>query len=554
MTPIFLALAACAVVIPGVPPKTPGPDDSDAAFPVDHVLEIAITLAELDWDTCRNQTRSVWELFSGECLAEPFESPFTWFDGSVIIDGESWDHVGVKKKGFLGSLDLYKPGLKIRFDTYAEGGAFHDLHKIALNNTPQDPTMLHTCLAYEVFRRDGVPAPRCGFAHVTVNDEDLGVYSVVEPVDADFIARNFPGEQGALYEGTVADFREGWTGTFEGETDAADGRDIAAVTDALTADDGALIDTLDAVVDLDQYYDFWAAESLTGHWDGYNGNTNNFYVYNNPATGKFVFIPWGADAAFQAQDSFGEGAPVWVVATSALANRLINSEEGRVAYRTALLDLLADAWDEDAMVEEVNRMAALIRPFMGSGWEAAVEELLTIVKRKEGKITRGMDDGADFSAELRGPPCFRDMGDFAGTFETTFGTYPDQDVFTTGDAAFHATWEDSSWDLPDAGAAAGLAEDGSGTGVVMLAAVATDGTRLIPYVAANPADIETGADLEFDFVHTTGAVYYMNSQTGGDYALAAYLADGGIHFDEADTTTGASVRGTMTGRLVAWGW
>lgn len=552
MNLLILSLFACGVVIPDVPPEPEGPDDSDAAFPTDRVLEIAISLSDLDWDTCRNQTRNIYDLFAGECLAQPFESPFTWFEGSVTIDGEKWDRVGVKKKGFLGSLDVGKPGLKIRFDKYDPNGAFHDLHKIALNNTPQDPTMLHTCLAYEVFRNDDIPAPRCGFAHVVVNEEDLGVYAVVEPVDADFVTRNFPGEQGALYEGTVADFREGWTGTFEGETDAADGADLLAVTDALTVKNADLAEALDAVVDMDEYYRFWAAESLTGHWDGYNGNTNNFYVYDNPATGKMTFIPWGADAAFQSQDPFGEGAPVWVAAAATLPHRLINTDDGLANYRSAMNQLLDDAWDEDAMGAEVDRMAGLIQPFMEQGWATATDDLRQIVKKKEGKITRAMDDDVDFSAELRGKPCFREMGDFDATFETTFGTYPDSDVFNTGNASFHATWDDSAWDLPDAGATAGTAEDGSG--VVMMAAIAKDGTRFIPYASMNPNSIEAGADLEFDFIHTTGAIYYLNAQTGGDYALAAYLADGGIHFDKGDGKVGAAVQGTMHGRLVAWGW
>ena len=53
------------------------------------------------------------------------------------------------------------------------------------------------------------------------------------------------------------------------------------------------------LVDLDSFYTFWAMEGLLGFWDGYSGNRNNFFIYLNPDTEKFHFIPWGADSLFE---------------------------------------------------------------------------------------------------------------------------------------------------------------------------------------------------------------------------------------------------------------
>ena len=94
-------------------------------------------------------------------------------------------------------------------------------HALVLNNSLQDATVLRTCLAYETFAAVGVRAPRCGFAHVAVNEEDLGVYVNVEPIDDAFLAhRDLPLACG-LYEGTLSDFRDGWSDTFSAENDAA---------------------------------------------------------------------------------------------------------------------------------------------------------------------------------------------------------------------------------------------------------------------------------------------------------------------------------------------
>jgi hypothetical protein len=36
-------------------------------------------------------------------------------------------------------------------------------------------------------------------------------------------------------------------------------------------------------------------EILIGHWDGYAGNKNNYYLYQRPSDGKFVFIEYDMD-------------------------------------------------------------------------------------------------------------------------------------------------------------------------------------------------------------------------------------------------------------------
>jgi len=48
---------------------------------------------------------------------------------------------------------------------------------------------------------------------------------------------------------------------------------------------------IDRYFDSEEFFRFWAAESLINLSDGYAGNLNNFYLYHNPTTGKFVFIP-----------------------------------------------------------------------------------------------------------------------------------------------------------------------------------------------------------------------------------------------------------------------
>ena len=85
------------------------------------------------------------------------------------------------------------------------------LTRFTLNNAKQDPSYVNQCIGYDLFRAAGVPAPRCNFANVTVNGENLGLYVHVESVKKPYLRQYFASDEGNLYEGTLSDFRDGWT-------------------------------------------------------------------------------------------------------------------------------------------------------------------------------------------------------------------------------------------------------------------------------------------------------------------------------------------------------
>ena len=98
-------------------PETAPPDAADPSAPLfdpNHIVEVRIDMTPADWDALRLQTRDLWDILGGDCVAAPFASPFTYFTGTVTVDGQRLDNVGIKKKGFLGSLSTSKPGLKLK--------------------------------------------------------------------------------------------------------------------------------------------------------------------------------------------------------------------------------------------------------------------------------------------------------------------------------------------------------------------------------------------------------------------------------------------------------
>lgn len=207
----------------------------DALFSADRVIEVQITMSENDWNALRYQNREIDFGNFGTRRYGPMPSPFTYFDAQVRIDGVDFLNVGVRKKGFLGSLSNTRPSLKIKLDHKLRGGHLDGLSTLTLNNNKQDRSLVSQYLSYSLFRRAGLPASRCGFAQVFVNGKNLGVYSHVETVRKPLLRREFETDAGTLFEGTVVDFDPGWENAFELKTgdDAQGRRRIAGLIKAL---------------------------------------------------------------------------------------------------------------------------------------------------------------------------------------------------------------------------------------------------------------------------------------------------------------------------------
>ena len=252
--------------------------------------------------------------------------------------------MGLRKKGFLGSVNAQRPSIKINFDRFGTEQEFEGVSLMTLNNNDSDASLVKQHMAYELFRKAGIPAPRCNFARVTVNGEYLGVYSHVESVRKDFLKRHFTKASGNLYEGQISDFTEKASGTFEGKTNENknDRSDLLKAIKALAVPDDQLLDAVGKVLDLDGFYRYWAMECLIGFNDGYTGNQNNFFIYNDPGSGRFKFIPWGADGVFRARSGKASqaGTPISVMAEGAVAHRFYKTELGRKRYRSELLQVL----------------------------------------------------------------------------------------------------------------------------------------------------------------------------------------------------------------------
>ncbi len=530
----------------------PGPDESDRVFEIGRLVEVDLEIAAEDWNALRIQRRGGFDVRGADCLDEPFPSPYDWFRATVTVDGARYPDVGVRKKGFYGSVSDARPSLKIRFDKYREGQT-HETHtRLTLNNGRQDPSRLRTCLAYSVFADAGLPAPRCNFAHLRVNGRDMGVFAHVESLKRPFLRRHFQSDEGHLYEGTLSDFRPEYRGTIEQKTDEETPytAPIDRLVEAAAVPDAELLPALEAVLDLDRFLSFWALEVLTAHWDGYAGNTNNFWFYDDPTSGRVVFIPWGPDATFRKPRLLFEGqeAPWSVMATGLLARRLYLHPEGQARYLERLDALLEQTWDEGRLLARVEAWEALVRPAVlpenRAPFEQNLGELRAFVRAQRDRVLFERWEGpAPWEAPLRGSLCQVEIGALSARFETTLGTWPTDDAFATGSGTFAGEVDGRSLDTATVGAAAGLAQDGAGE--LVIPAVLGPGAVVFVYVRLHPALLTPG-EVSMEEVDCS-----LNALVDGQVQRLGGCLDGGLRFEAAGRSPGAAIRGALEVSL--WG-
>jgi spore coat protein CotH len=232
--------------------------------------------------------------------------PEVYVEGALSYDRETVSRIGVRIKGEGSRRTLeQKAAFKLKFDEFVDRQAFRGLRRMTLNNMVEDPSFMAERLAYRVFREAGLPAPRCNNALLYVNGEYWGVYANVEAEDKTFLRRWFSDDGGNLYEEGQTDFVPGAEAKFDLETNetANDRTDLAGLIAAFQgAEPDTFLEDLGAALDTERFLRFTAAELLVNQWDMYAYTMfypNNFRLYSDPTSGRFVFLPWGMDMSMK---------------------------------------------------------------------------------------------------------------------------------------------------------------------------------------------------------------------------------------------------------------
>ena len=190
---LFMVIALCfsslIMLLPKSSTSSTSIDYITTIFNDDSVIEINI---EMDEDS--------WQEMLDNAASEEYTA------ANITVNGTTYNNVAIRPKGNSSLSQLVtddsteRYSFKIKLDKYVDGQTLDGLSKLVLNNNMSDTTSMKEYLSYKLLDSLGIPTPACSYAHITVNGEEWGLYLAVEPIEEEFIERNYGSIDGNLYK------------------------------------------------------------------------------------------------------------------------------------------------------------------------------------------------------------------------------------------------------------------------------------------------------------------------------------------------------------------
>ncbi len=225
---------------------------------------------------------------------------------SVTINGEPFDSVGIRYKGFSSvSVDRVKNPFNIKLD-YLKEQSYDGIDKIKLSNVIQDPSFIREVFSYEI-ARNYMPASNANFAKVYINDAYWGLYTNVESVNKTFLSDNFSTVDNAFFKCNPEDLDLDGENSNLSDSPGTNPDNYHELYD-MRSDEGwddlyGLIDVLnnepddiETVLNVDQTLWMHAFNYVLINFDSYIGYAQNYYLYKD--TDVFQPILWDLNMSF----------------------------------------------------------------------------------------------------------------------------------------------------------------------------------------------------------------------------------------------------------------
>lgn len=218
------------------------------------------------------------------------------------------DSVGFRLRGNT-SRFAGKKSFKLSMNTFIQGRKWHGLEKINLNGEHNDPSILRSYLSANLLQASNVPVARNSYVKLFINNEYKGLYFNTEHIDEQFIQSRFPNDDtGNLYKASwgaslnyLGTNSANYANLYELKTNTSTNEYTGLIQFLAVLNNSSAADfpcAIQSVFDVDLYLKTLVIEILTGHWDGHAYNKNNFFLYQRPSDGRFVFMEYDMDNTF----------------------------------------------------------------------------------------------------------------------------------------------------------------------------------------------------------------------------------------------------------------
>lgn len=311
-----------------------------------------------------------------------------YMSATVIADGVTYNNVGVRLKGnssYTHPND--KKGFRLAFNEYVSSQRWNGLKGVHLNNFWNDPSFLREKLHLDYCNANGIPAPRCNYVRLSINNVLFAFYSLVEHVDKTFLNSRFGDDDGDQFKavdaiGTISDifsdFR--WLGSsdstlyfdhydLKSDEDLYPWWKLISLIDTLNHSDN-LTTSLPDKINMNAIYNAMAMDIIFGNLDSYLYSGRNFYVYFVPPSYKMNWIVWDASlslGALPGGPANVESIPVTFIehdTTRPLFAKILNTPVLKNEYLNALCNLFSSEFTTAKLYPKIDSMVTLIRPYV----------------------------------------------------------------------------------------------------------------------------------------------------------------------------------------------
>lgn len=267
------------------------PDYSEE-FIQDYLSSIEVTMNEDDYN---------WMVNPDNIWSDTYQHATVVYKGSNNTEINYLD-LGIRLRGNT-SRGKDKKSFKLNFKKFTDDQRFFGLKKLNLKANVNDPSCVREHMVMNLYRDYNLVVARVNQVKLYINDNYMGLYSNVEQIDKTFLGSRYNDNDGNLYKCTypadLSDLNKVYDDSvYELKTNESENNrdNLYAFIDFLTTATDSDFDLhIDEYIDVTEYLKQLPVEILSGHWDGYSYNKNNFYLYYNPEESRFEYIPYDTD-------------------------------------------------------------------------------------------------------------------------------------------------------------------------------------------------------------------------------------------------------------------
>ena len=310
-----------------------------------------------------------------------------------------------------------KKSFRISFNSFNTNDNYYGIEKMDLNAEVNDPSLVRSKLAWELFRYLGVSGSRSNHVLLYINNAFYGVYLNTEHIDERFAKSRFDNNDGNLFRNLWAadltylgpsqdDYKYEYDGrrvyALRTNEDWDDYEDLSTLISALNQYSGAqLKDELERLINVQQYLKAVAVDVMSGNWDGYSGDKNNYYLYRDQVSGRFEYIPYNLENSFgidfREVDWSVQPIYSWNLDLRPLYEKILGEEEYKAQYTMYIKQLAAytasaELGNELARWNQQIRDAVAMDTFYTKDWGFTISDF-------EGSMNSGWGTHVDFGVQ-----------------------------------------------------------------------------------------------------------------------------------------------------------